>query len=1791
MMDYDDRAHEGRSHPDAADDAHLTQQRSRLISIIDFAEQSVRLRSKPPTTVAAQALFELREDELEGLPGVRVNTSSPDGEDEVWLSVDRLHEIKPPQATDTLLRAWLVISDRDLQEPRLRESVGLRSLIALGLASASADGTEDAAVTLNDFEAELEVRARFAKYLSQRWRPWAEEEARRRKTIRLYSQLFTLKQKLEGSIVDAPLELVWGVGLGIWKCSGTHLSYPLIGQLVELSLNNDTAQIEVRPQDADARIEIDWYASADNPGVAPFEQAAKKFFADSSTTFSPFDRGTFEPLLRTAATHLDSNGVYWPDHVPAEDRKPPAAVDRLRVTDTWILFARPRTNNVFLQDLEKLKKCVEEASAYPAAVAAVVTEPADSNPELSLPEFRGMSASYHGQGDAGGGSRDLFFPKPFNEEQVRIVQLLEISDGVVVQGPPGTGKTHTIANVICHYLAEGKRVLVTSMKDPALAVLQEQLPSDVRPLAIALLTSEAQGMKQFEHAIQKIASEVQSLDRASTARAIGHLEDRIDGLHAKLAATDREIAEWGKKNVSKIVIDGEELDPRDAALVVATAEDSFGCLPDDLDVSPEFRPLITDADVLALREARRELRQDIDYLQAILPQLSEFPDAAELLRLHEDLCQFDRLKKAVDGGEVPALAETTSEMITRARDLLSNVELLRNRRQEVVDAERSWATSIRSRLRTGADEHLLSMLEDLGDELGKAAAERKVFFERPVSTPADAEVDRAFIDAVQNLSAGKMPFGFAGLIGRTTEKQQLRSVRVLGAPPSDSEAWAHVGSYLQLLKRLRALAVRWNAVASELQMDLVNANQAEGALVAERWYTLYLRIKAIVELEQRVATAASAAFPRWVNAKNVIEDERELSQLEKYLRHHLTKSRLENVWVQKTRIQGALNGRSGRVVDQIRSFFSDHMGRPQVESQVLQDEWTRLTAELVRVTGLASLLETVKDVCERVEASGAPQYSSLLMQPCQGTVDVLLPDNWREIWRARRLSTHLKAIDGHEALKQLGKRREDMMRDLARSYGEVVGKRTWLKLSENASPRIRAALAAYLTAIQKIGKGMGKRAVRYRHDARMAASQANAAIPCWIMPHYRVSESLPPALGSFDLLVIDEASQSDLTALPSLLRAKKILVVGDDKQVSPEGVGLDDDRVGRLMQRFLADQVEEFRPQLSPTRSIYDLFKVVFASSSVMLKEHFRCVAPIIEYSKREFYNHELRPLRVPKNSERLDPPLIDVLVEDGFRDGDVNKPEAEFILSEISSIVSDPKMVSRSIGVVSLLADKQALLIWERLTEKLGPEIMQRHSIACGDARTFQGKERDIMFLSMISGPNNVGIALTRDTFAQRFNVAGSRAKNRMYLVRSVGLENLSAADRLRRNLISHFDAPFAQDERRVEDLRSLCESDFERDVYDLLCGRGFLVRPQVRVGQFRIDMVVEGNNDTRLAVECDGDRYHGPEKWIADMDRQRVLERAGWSFWRCFASTFTRRRSEMVDDLLQTLAERGIEPVGADGARQSVHTEHRRVSTLSDERQPAEPIEAASERQDAKEEDTANAGANTQPKENERSADIESDQPTSAAEKPLRLPGPERIDVIRANSPKSSLQTIDYCEYSGPAGADPYSAGLEKVSEGLLRIVEAEGPIVAKRAYDVFLRSCGIRRMGRDLRSIMNRAASYAIRKDQLVSEQESGVSGVLYSVLRINGTPPVRLRTRGSRSLEEIPPSELQVVARYVAERDGVSIGSAEHLRAVLGFFDLVRLTTQVEARLTDILGRSFPYVDEYLRSVEGNHEVQA
>jgi very-short-patch-repair endonuclease len=468
----------------------------------------------------------------------------------------------------------------------------------------------------------------------------------------------------------------------------------------------------------------------------------------------------------------------------------------------------------------------------------------------------------------------------------------------------------------------------------------------------------------------------------------------------------------------------------------------------------------------------------------------------------------------------------------------------------------------------------------------------------------------------------------------------------------------------------------------------------------------------------------------------------------------------------------------------------------------------------------------------------------------------------------------------------------------------------------------------FVSAIGKIGKGTGKRAPRHKRDAYRAMQDCYVGVPCWIMPTWRISESLPSEFGAFDLVIIDEASQSDITALPAILRAKKLLVVGDDKQVSPTASFIAEEKMLQLKYNFLRDQ--PLSELLLPGVSVYDLASASFPSQRILLNEHFRCVEPIIRFSM-QFYNEALIPLRLPKSSERLDPPLIDVYVPGGMRDerSKVNALEVVAIVDEIKNIVADPNMAGRSMGVVSLIGTQQAKAIQEKLLFELGEDKYQLHDIACGDATTFQGKEKDIVFLSMVVGVGQ-GTVMTKREDEQRFNVALSRARDRMYLYRSIETQHLKNSNDLKFKVLHHFTNPMPV-QIQTNNPNELCESYFERDVLSKLTALGYNVFPQVKVGPFSIDMVIEGDQDRRLAVELDGDKYHPAEKWMEDWSRQRTMERVGWKFWRCWGSSYTLDPEGCINDLISILKAMQIHP-SASKARWNVFTEHRVYKTINE-------------------------------------------------------------------------------------------------------------------------------------------------------------------------------------------------------------------------------------------------------------------
>lgn len=1507
--------------------------RQLLHGLLEYIQESVKEVNPKGFRLSTSTGFLRRRGDIAGLPGVEFDVKVEG--DHIWLRVARLEAINPPPIPEDKKGLVLASSNPSSQPPILHETGILHRLSKLGEGKSQAQQAE--------IDAQLRASLNeFLKSYAAQWQSWAEGEKPRRRTIALYGDLFALKHQLEAEETAKPQELVWGVGIASWQIpfgtDGVPFEYPLLTQALEISLDEKTMAIEVRPRATDTRIEMDALVGCSVMGAAEVEVTAKEHLQKhKDRPVTPFDPSSYTDVLKLAASNLDSHGSYR--EVLGKEDAVPAPGPHLVVTDAWVLLSRPRSNNYLTDDLKRLQEQLEKGCELPLGPLSLVTPPSDEPVQYEAIRFRGLSSRGSGSGKA----EELYFPLPYNEEQVTIVQRLEHAPGVTVQGPPGTGKTHTIGNIICHYLATGRRVLVTSKGEPALEVLQSKIPEEVRALTVALLASDREGVRQFQASIEAIQHQVSQLNPEQTRRDIATLQAAIDRAHNELTTIDKRVDEIAVAQLSEVEIDGIPLRAQKLAELVVSGKEQHGWFDDAVGLSPENAPPLFEEEAGLLREARRTLGADLIYAHARIPSPDDLPPTAAVATLQDVLSRMRGIEAQVERGELLDLKANTPETLGLARELLNILDEAFALAEELDGFDDGWPLELRAKCRQSSFATEREALESLFADIEALIDARAGFLKRPVEFPERGLTCQKTREAVARAVETGKPFGFIAF-GAAEAKENIGAIRVSGLPPATTDDWQHVSHYVALHEQVVSFLTRWNQFAEELSVP-----RLEGGVSTLRKVEL---VATAAKKAHHLATHFDALLPQKAQqvfskppAKALVGSAAEMASVRDHLVAHLTRAELSQAAVQLTALQEKLVGKSGPIVDALWRFVRQELGNPELAQERVAANYANLVAELRRIAGLGVELSRVRDFAQRLEKAGAPKLAARVRSQAVAASgeDNAFPPTWREAWNWARIRQHLEKIEARSELLTLFARRRDLEGGLARLYKEMVAKAAWLSTKHNATPKVLQALAGYAAAIRRIGQGTGPNATRYRRDAREAMLDAAGAVPCWIMSHARISEAMPAEIGAFDLVIVDEASQSDLWALPAILRGKKILVVGDDKQVSPDGGFKSSQRIEELKARFLSEQ--PYRNDMTPEKSLYDLASRVFAAHQVMLREHFRCVPPIIAYSNRVFYQGGVQPLRIPKASERIDPPLVDIYVPGGMRSKhDCNEQEAQAIAGEIGEIMRNPDLQGRTIGVVSLLGMDQAKRIDEVVRARCDAGELMRRKFECGDARTFQGSERDIVFLSLVVDSQNCK-AVSGNMFDQRFNVAASRARDRMYLVRSVKASDLSDKD-LRLSLLAHFEKPLLGDGTDAENLIDRCESGFEREVFSMLVERGYRTIPQVKTGAYRIDMVVEGAGDVRLAIELDGDEYHGPDRWEHDMNRQRVLERAGWVFWRCFASTWALRKDEVFAELVQRLTTMGIEPLGAlERAPSLVDKRVWMPQPKGEEEEQEDPVESAME------------------------------------------------------------------------------------------------------------------------------------------------------------------------------------------------------------------------------------------------------
>ncbi|WP_019203782.1 AAA domain-containing protein [Tsukamurella sp. 1534] len=1108
---------------------------------------------------------------------------------------------------------------------------------------------------------------------------------------------------------------------------------------------------------------------------------------------------------------------------------------------------------------------------------------------------------------------EAYYVLPSNVEQRDILAHMGSDTGVVVEGPPGTGKTHTIANLLAALLAKGQRVLVVSEKAQALAVLEEKLPPELRQLVVAVTDVTKDGSASLAASVTEIATrkstysealadaELRDL-RAKRDRAIARREDLLREVWA-LRTAETEESDWLSSAYSG----------KPAAIVARVRRDAdrYSWLPGPVDGA--VPPLDTREFDRLLALLRRNDDVFSRRLAHSLPDLSEeVPDVDELERLCAVLVDSPLNDSAVAGGAlahilggidadqlsvIRARADVISELVDRVRRFPPSAQILA---EDMLIGDRAHLAS-----RLVGMEEQLTRARDTDDALGGTAVE--------LSDTPDAN-DRAAIDQyAKYLEDGNEPkkrfrkpeqkqFEETGL-GIVVDGEAGAGAAHLRAAADHlliEDTIGRIGDVLRALGLEAPQTDPTGAVASRSRSERLS--QAGDQLLRARTVTrLVTERDRLVADMQRVSSQA----PRPKDLEETDRVARQVVAISAAAGAREAHSRLDAVRVRVQEIvERGPSPEGDAMVAALRQYrFGPIRDARRAWESARSDRDDRGALDLLAL---------------RLRTKAPTLFDQLARTADDPAWDERVPElgaawSWRRavMWAAARVHPDDDAQVEADLLAA--------EQDVAHYTTRIATASAWRQCLRRMTFDEIQALHAYRDHVASIGRGSGRHAERFRVAAREAMRQAQSAVPAWIMPISQVVASISPEPNAFDVVIVDEASQADITSSFLLWLAPRVIVVGDENQCAPSsftGVNLDD--VFARLDAQLSDIPPYLRDSLTPRSSLFTLLRTRFGHT-VRLREHFRCMPEIIDFSSRQFYSDA--PL-IPVRHYGADrpTPLHLTQVPQGRVEGEgariSNPTEAQAIVDQLIRCFKDPLYTGRTFGVIALQGQGQVDELYRRLRESIDPDEWDARRLRVGTPPDFQGDERDVIMLSMVVSPEYRFRALTGRDFQRRFNVAASRARDQLWLFASVTEEDLRPND-LRASMLRYVtraDVEVAQPmpadvptDRRVEPFDNL----FEQQVFVRLRDMGYHVNPKVAVNNRVIDLVVTGE-DARLAVECDSaDFASTPEQARSDIERERELRRCGWEFVRVRESVFATDADAAMSVVLRALDRRGVRPL----------------------------------------------------------------------------------------------------------------------------------------------------------------------------------------------------------------------------------------------------------------------------------------
>lgn len=1415
-------------------------------------------------------------------------------QDGIWLEVRKAVEPRRPPIPPSCSR-WVEenLEDDLLSEPSMCSEIPLPAL-----PDEQAGVLSHAVERLCDHP---ELSEEWQAYIQDSWLPWSHTYRAWKAADNLYFRLFSLHQELKK--LGEKYELVLGLGLLTWETPNNQIirRHIVVGDAC-LTFDADRAKFELQgaPVGIKLRFETEMIESSSLPSM---DQQTIIDSQLSSIQESPWSKDEIDKILRSWVNSISPDGEYSGALAPPEKcAKAPV------VTFAPAIILRQRTQQSQTKCFNSIVEQIRQSGNVPHGVQQLC--------EISETPSDTASGEMPSRCDPTVDST-LYLPLPINDEQIQIVHQIENRQGILVQGPPGTGKSHTIANLICHLLAQGKRVLVTSQTPRALRVLKDKIPPELSALCVTLLGNDHASRQELEASVHGINQQYSDWNSRRNQNTIAFLDAHLFETRKEIADKKRLLREQREIDTnSHEVADGAYRGTaQEIACRIKSEESRFDWLADDI---VEGKPCpLSNHEILELIALYRalsdnycaELRKDLVARDCI-------PDVARFVSLVDDertaKQDFELHSSRNNSVRFLTLSQQPDDCIKSLHAAIS--ELLAS--LSSIQDKSTWMQAAVLDVLSGRARPWKELHSFMGDHLKGLQHEVGIIQNIEVRLPAmdHRQLSSDAKDLFSHLQMGGK-LGWLFLAPPVVKKSRYirKQVYIDGKPCTSLEKLKLLVTYLHVLYETESL---WTALKGK-------ANKEEGSLLLqvgclqERFEALQQLIKldgCLAAARDRLVTIEGVPEPQWHQVEEVEEIIRDIQATESERNLKRVRSAIEDT-IRKVRIAQAsprAHSLNQEILTALENRDAKAVARCLENFDLIENDRVAL---LSRIRLQRKLMEA------------APEFARSLQNTFDDSVWDQRATSFEEAWVWKQTDKWLKRFSYEHDEATLESDLTRLVDDENKTISKLAAAKAWSHCLGRLTAVQRSNLTAWATAIGRMPKTLtAKTRPKWVRQAQECMDNCKGAIPAWIMPLYRVFETIAPEPECFDVVIIDEASQTGPGGLIVTYLAKQCIVVGDAQQISPDSVGQPEAENDHLVKRYMDGM--PFKDFYHPETSLFSFAEILF-SGKIVLREHFRCVPEIIQFSNQLCYaSTPLRPLRqyLPKRLE----PLVVHHVQNGFREGSasyaLNRPEADELIETIARMCSLDEYTGKTMGVVSLQGEAQAKYIEDKLTKRLSPIDLEKRRIVCGDAYAFQGDERDVIFLSMVAAPNERIGPLVTPPYKRRFNVAASRAKDQLVLFHTATLNDLNP-ECMRYKLLEYCQnfrqSPLSVDGIDLSRLREMAhssdrrrgtqpapfESWFEVDVFINIADRGFRIVPQYRVAEYRIDLVVEGAK-SRLAVECDGDEWHGIEEYERDNVRERVLVRCGWRFFRVRGHEYYRDPAVSLTSLWKTLKDSGIEP-----------------------------------------------------------------------------------------------------------------------------------------------------------------------------------------------------------------------------------------------------------------------------------------